>query len=74
MQPMTGWFLNTIAVFATTIGALLLFLHLHRSASVFAGQSSEVRRVYDQQRRRLMFGVGMLAAWLVIQSLAVILL
>jgi hypothetical protein len=74
MSPMTGWFLNTFALFAITIGALLLFLHLHQCASVFEGQSAEVKRIYEQHRRRLMVGVGVLAAWLVIQSLAVILL
>jgi hypothetical protein len=74
MLPMTGWFLNTFALFATTIGALLMFLHLHRSASAFEGQSAEVKQIYEKHRRQLMVGVGVLAAWLVIQALAVILL
>jgi hypothetical protein len=74
MLPMTGWFLNTFALFATTIGALLMFLHLHRSASVFQGQNAEVRQVYEKHRRRMMIGVGVLAAWLVVQAVAVIVL
>ena len=69
----TSWLLNTVGLFATTIGALLIFLYLWKSPS-FADQwlTPEGKRAYSRHRRLLITGVGLLAAWLVIQYLAII--
>lgn len=71
----TSWLLNTVGLFATTIGALLIFLYLWKSPS-FADQwlTPEGKRAYSRHRRLLITGVGLLAAWLVIQYLSVIVL
>jgi hypothetical protein len=71
----TAWLLNTVGLFATTIGALLMCLHLQRAAPLFENPATpEANQVYRKHRRLLQVGVGLLTAWLVLQSLAVILL
>jgi len=69
------WALNTIGIYLTTVGALLIFLYLWKSPR-FAEEwlSPEGKRAYARHRRLLIVGVGLLAAWLVIQYLAVIVL
>ena len=71
----TAWLLNAIGLFVTTVGALLTFLYLRESPR-FADKfvSPEVGRDYSRHQRLLSWVVGLLAAWLVIQCLAVILL
>jgi hypothetical protein len=71
----TIWLLNTVGLFATTVGALLIFLYLWRSPR-FAEDwlSPEGKRAYAKHRRLLITGVGLLAAWIVIQYLAIIVL
>ena len=71
----TSWLLNTVGLFTTTIGALLIFLYLWKSPS-FADQwlTPEGKRAYSRHRRLLITGVGLLTAWLVIQYLSVIVL
>lgn len=70
-----AWILNTVGLFATTTGALLIFLYLWRSPR-FAEQwlSPEGRRAYQKHRRLLTTAIGLIASWLVIQYLGVILL
>jgi hypothetical protein len=70
---MTAWVLNTVALFATTFGALLLFLHLHRAALLFRNQAPEVKQIYEKHTRGLLIGLGLLATWFVGQAIAVIL-
>jgi len=71
---MTLWILNTIGLLATTIGALIVFLHLHRSA-----RAAEFARLHAEcapllkDRRMLTITVGLMAAWFLVQSLAVLL-
>ena len=69
------WVLNMTGLFATTVGALLIFLYLWESPR-FADQwlTPEGKRAYTRHRRLLIIGVGLLAAWLVIQYLAIVLL
>jgi hypothetical protein len=69
------WTLNLVGLFFTTVGALLIFLYLWRSPR-FAEEwlSIEGKRAYAKHRRLLIVGAGLLAAWLVIQYLAVIVL
>jgi len=71
----TAWLLNAVGLFVTTVGALLTFLYLRetpRFADKFA--SAEAGREYTRHQRLLTWVVGLLAAWLVVQCLALILL
>ena len=71
----TAWILGTVSLYATTFGALLIFLYLSNSPrSAEHWQSPEGRLAYAKHRRMLLTGVGLLAGWLVIQDLALILL
>ena len=69
------WVVNTIGLWATTVGALLIFLYLWKSPR-FADEwlTPEGKRAYSKYRRLLVVGVGLLAAWLVLQFLATIVL
>lgn len=70
-----AWILGTASLYATTFGALLIFLYLsHTPRSAEEWQSPEGKAAYVKHRRMLMTSVGLLAAWLVIQDLALILL
>ena len=70
----TTWLLNAAGLFSTTAGALLIFLYLWKSPK-FADDwlTPEGKRAYSKHRRLLVIGVGLLAAWLAIQYLAIIL-
>lgn len=72
---MTQWILNTAGIYVTTVGALLLFLYLYRSPTI-ADQwtSAEGKSEYVKHRRRLVVGTGLLAAWLVLENAARLLL
>ena len=51
-----------------------MFLHLRRTPPFDEGASSiEVRRAYQNDRRLVMIGVGLIAAWCVVQYLGVLL-
>ena len=71
----TTWALNTFGLFVTTVGALLIFLYLWRSPR-FADEwlSPEGKRAYTKHRRLVIVGAGLLAAWLIVQYLAVVLI
>ena len=72
---MTIWMLNTIGLLATTIGALFVFLHLHRTS-----QAADSMRLHEEcapllkDRRLLAITTGLMAAWFVVQYAAVILI
>jgi hypothetical protein len=70
-----AWLLTTVGLFATTVGALLIFLYLWRSPR-FADNwlSPDGKRAYARHRRLVIAGVGLLAAWLILQYLTIILL
>jgi hypothetical protein len=71
----SAWLMSTVSLMATTIAALLIFLYLWRAPRLAdAWQTPEGRLAYARHQRRLTIGVGLLAAWLVVQGLAVILL
>jgi len=71
----TAWLLGTVSLMATTVAALLIFLYLWRSPRFAdAWLSPEGKIAYRQHQRRLIISVGLLAAWLVVQGLAVILI
>ena len=71
----TAWILGSVSLFATTVGALLVFLYLCNSpASAEAWQSPAGKMAYPKHRRMLIISVGLLAAWLLVQYLAIILI
>lgn len=70
-----AWLLSTVGLFATTVGALLIFLYLWRSPR-FADNwlSPDGKRAYARHRRLIIASVGLLAVWLILQYAAIILL
>jgi len=72
---MINWIMNAAGLFLTTTGALLIFLYLWR-APRFANDwlSEEARDAYARNRLLLIIAVGLLAAWFLVQCLAVILI
>jgi hypothetical protein len=71
----TNWVLNVVGLFLTTVGALLTLLYLSRSPR-FAEDwlSPEGKKAYAKHRRSLIIAVGLLAACLILQYLAAILI
>jgi hypothetical protein len=70
-----NWVLNAAGLFATTVAALLMFLHLRSlPRTVEELQTPEGRQAYAKYQRQGPIAVGLLAAWLVLQCLALILL
>ena len=70
---MTAWILNTASLFITTIGVLLIFLYLYK-APRFATLAPEDKLAYERHRKGLVTGVGLLAAWLLVQDIAILVL
>jgi uncharacterized membrane protein len=65
--------MSTVSLLATTIAALLIFLYLWKAPRLAdAWQTPEGRLAYARHQRRLTLGVGLLAAWLLVQGIAVI--
>ena len=70
---MTSWMLNTIGLLAVTVGALFVFLHLHRTSKEMANVVvHEECAPLVRDRRLLTITVGLMAAWFVVQYVAVI--
>ncbi len=70
----TAWLLNAVGLLATTIGTLLILLYLWKDPRYAQDHlPPEGRVAYARHRRLLIVSVGLLAAWLVVQYLAVIL-
>ncbi|HMA89296.1 MAG TPA: hypothetical protein VKP89_11190 [Burkholderiales bacterium] len=71
----TAWLLEALGLLATTIGALLIVLHL-LSPPPFADEfrTEEAKRAYAAHRRRLVIAVALLSLWLLIQDVGVLLL
>ena len=71
----TTWILNAVGLFITTVGALLVFLYLWKAPRFAeAWLTPEGQVAYARHRRQLIVAVGLLAAWVLVQYLAVILL
>ena len=71
---MTLWILNTIGLLATTVGALIVFLHLHRtSRAADGGPYPAACAPLQKDRRLLMITMGLMSAWFVVQYIALIL-
>ena len=69
---MTNWVLETIGLLVTTVGALIAFLHLHRTC---AGNGHHPRRMRTarRDRRLLMITMGLMAGWFIIQYVGLLL-
>lgn len=71
---MTNWMLSTIGLLAVTVGALFVFLHLHRTSKANRDKPlPEECRQLARDHRLLMVVTGLLAAWFVVQYAAQIL-
>jgi hypothetical protein len=69
------WILNALNLLLVTVGSLLTFLHLWKMPrSIGERPSPEERSAYSKNRTLLTIAVGLIAAWLLIQCLAVIFL
>jgi hypothetical protein len=70
---MTSWILNTIGLAAVTIGTLFVFLHLHRTSREIgdAALHKECAPLL-RDRRMLMIMMGLMAAWFLVQYVALI--
>ncbi len=67
------WLVNTAGLFVTTVGALLIFLYLWRSPKFAdAWLTAEGKRAYTKHRQYLVIAVGLMAAWLVLEYVAII--
>ena len=69
----TLWILNTVGLLATTVGVLIVFLHLHRSSrAVGSTPVPEACQPLLKDRRMLTITVGLMAAWFVVQYVAIL--
>ena len=69
----TLWILNTVGLLATTIGVLIVFLHLHRTSRTVDTQLlPAVCQPLVKDRKLLTVTVGLMAAWFVVQYVAVL--
>ena len=69
----TTWILNAAGLFLTTVGVLLMYLHLRQTPRISDDANVlEVRRAYEKDRRLLVIGVGLIAAWCVVQYVGVL--
>ena len=67
------WILNATGLFLTTTGVLLMYLHLRQVPRLSSDATAhEVKRAYEKDRRLLVIGVGLIAAWCVVQYLGVL--
>ena len=70
-----AWVLNSLSLFVTTVGVLLIFLYLTQAPRLVGeGIPAETRLACERHRRMMKIAVGLLAGWLLVQYLAVILI
>ena len=71
---MNAWILNAAGLYMTSIGALLILFYLWKSPrSADTWLSPEGELAYIRHRRFLVISVALLAAWPLVQYLAIIL-
>ena len=68
---MTTWILETVGLLVTTIGALIAFLHLHRTSRAMATIPAECAPLV-KDRRLLMITMGLMSGWVVIQYIGLL--
>lgn len=72
---LTGWILNAVGLFVTTVGALLMIIAQRQlPALIEKAQIPEGRAALEKHYKRLTIATVLLATWLVIQCLALILI
>ena len=71
---MTTWVLNTVGLFAVTVGTLILFLHMHRTSQLATGVCMTPSKPCVRNERLIKWTLGLMSAWFVVQYLAVILI
>lgn len=70
---MTTWILETVGLLVTTIGALIAFLHLHRTSREMAATPVPAECApLLRDRRLLMITMGLMAGWFVIQYIGLL--
>jgi hypothetical protein len=71
----TTWILEMVGLLVTTIGALVAFLHLHRTSREMANTPVPAECApLLRDRRLLMITMGLMAGWFVIQYIGLILI
>ena len=72
---MTTWILETVGLLVTTIGALVAFLHMHRTARQMQGRPLPPEcEPLARDRRLLTITIGLMAGWFVIQYVGLLIL
>ena len=72
---MTAWVLQAVGLLVTTIGALIVFLHLHRTSRQLEGRDLPPEcAALARDRRLLMIVMGLMAGWFLIQYIGLLLL
>jgi hypothetical protein len=70
---MTTWILETVGLLVTTIGALIAFLHLHRTSREMAATPVPAECApLLRDRRLLMITMGLMSGWFVIQYIGLL--
>jgi hypothetical protein len=71
---MTFSIANMVGMFLTAVGALLILMYLVQTPQ-FAREwlSPDGQKAFARHQRRLVLGVGLLVAWIVLEYVAVIL-
>jgi hypothetical protein len=65
--------MNAAGLFLTATGALLMYLYLRGAPRLAENASAtDVKRAYERDRHLLMIGVGLIAAWCVVQYAGVL--
>lgn len=68
---MTTWMLETVGLLVTTVGALIAFLHLHRTSREMADIPAECQPLV-RDRRLLMITMALMAGWFIIQYIGLL--
>jgi hypothetical protein len=68
---MTTWILEMVGLLVTTIGALIAFLHLHRTTREMAA-FPEACAPLAKDRRLLMITMGLMSGWFIIQYIGLL--
>jgi len=72
---MTAWVLQAVGLLVTTIGALIVFLHLHRTSKQLEGRDLPPEcAALARDRRLLMIVMGLMSGWFLIQYVGLLLL
>lgn len=70
---MTTWILEAVGLLVTTIGALVAFLHLHRTSREMAAITVPAECApLVKDRRMLMITMGLMSGWFVIQYIGLL--